>query len=57
MIVHDLDILRARRRPAEAHAEPIVHAETVLPSAIALEGFQSVATPGAVRMKFYVLYL
>jgi len=29
----------------------------VLPSAIALEGFQSVAPPGAVCMKFYILYL
>ena len=43
MIVHDLNVLRARSRPAEAHAELIAYTDTVLPGAVALERFQPVA--------------
>jgi hypothetical protein len=43
MVVHDLYVLRAGGRPAEAHAKLVVHADTVLPSAVAPERFQPVA--------------
>ena len=43
MVVHDLDILHARSGPAEAHTELIIHADTVLPGAVAFECLQSVA--------------
>ena len=43
MIVHDLNVLGARSGPAEAHPKLIVHADTVLPGAVALECFQPVA--------------
>jgi hypothetical protein len=43
MVVHDLYVLRAGGRPAEAHAKLVVHADTVLPSAVAPERLQSVA--------------
>jgi len=42
MIIHDFDVLCAPRSPAEAHAELIVHADTVLPGAVALECFEPV---------------
>lgn len=43
MVVHDLDVFRASLRPAETHAELIVHADAVLSFAIAFQGFQVVA--------------
>jgi hypothetical protein len=43
MVVHDLYVFRACGRPAEAHAKLVVHADTVLPSAVAPERFQPVA--------------
>ena len=43
VIVNDLDILRAGVRPAKAHTELVVHANAVLPGAIALQRFQPVA--------------
>jgi len=42
MIVHDLNVLCARSRPAEAHTELIVYTDTVLPGAVTLERFQPV---------------
>ena len=43
MIVDDLDVLGAGRRPAKANTELIVHANAALPGAIALECFQPIA--------------
>lgn len=43
MVVYDLNVLRVRPRPTEAHPELIVDAYTVLPGPIVFQGFQSVA--------------
>ena len=42
MIVDNLNVFRVRARPAEAHPELIVHADAVLPSTVAFQGFQPV---------------
>jgi hypothetical protein len=50
MIVHDLHVLGARSGPAEAHPKLIVHADTALPGAVALECFQPVARTNLLPM-------
>ena len=42
MIVHDLDVLRARGRPTEADAELMVYADTMLARAIPFEWLESI---------------
>ena len=42
MIIHDLDVLRARRRPAEAYPELVVHTNAILAGTLTLERFQSI---------------
>ena len=42
MIVNDLDVLRARSRPTEAHTELIVYADTMLSRAIPFQGLESI---------------
>ena len=42
MIVDDLDVRGAGRRPAKADAELVVDANAVLASAISLEGFEPI---------------
>jgi len=43
VIVHDLDVFRTGIRPAKADAELVVDADAVLPGAVPLERFESVA--------------
>jgi hypothetical protein len=43
VIVHDLDILGARGRPAKADTELIVNADAMLARAISLQGFEPVS--------------
>jgi hypothetical protein len=43
MVIHNLDVLSASIRPAEAHAELIINAYAVLASPITSQGLQSVA--------------
>jgi hypothetical protein len=43
MVVHDLYVLRACGHPAEAHTKLVVHADTILPSAVTPERLQPVA--------------
>jgi hypothetical protein len=43
MVIHNLNVLDASIRPAEAHAELIINAYAVLAGTIASQGFQSVA--------------
>lgn len=52
MVVHDLNILRAFRRPHEAHAELVVDANTVLTGTVALQRFQPIARRHAQVIKF-----
>jgi len=42
-MVRGLHVFRTGRRPSEAYAELLVHADTVLPSTISLECFESIA--------------
>jgi len=42
VIVNDLDVLRARSRPTEAHAELIVYAHTMLSRAILFQGLEPI---------------
>jgi len=42
MVVHDLDLFGTGGRPAEAHAELVVHPNTVLPGAVTLERFEPI---------------
>jgi hypothetical protein len=43
MAVDDLDVCRTAHRTAKAHAVPVVHADTVLADAVALERFEPVS--------------
>lgn len=43
MVIDDLDVLRACDCPTKTHAELVVHADTVLPGAIARERLQPIA--------------
>ena len=43
MIVKDLDVFSARRRPAEAHAKLVVHADAVLAGTLPFESFEPVS--------------
>src|SRR4029077_11475337 len=43
MVVNDLDILGAARRPAAADPELIVHPDAVLPGAVPLEPLEPIA--------------
>ena len=43
MVVHDLDLRRAFRRPNKAHSELVVDPDRVLPLAIARQRFETVA--------------
>jgi hypothetical protein len=43
VIIHDLDVLGTTGRPAEAHAELVVHPDAVLPGAVTLERFKPIA--------------
>jgi hypothetical protein len=43
MVVYDLNVFRVCTRPAEADAELIIYANTVLPSSVTFQGFQSVS--------------
>ncbi len=43
MVVHDFYVLSTCNGPTEADPELIVYADAMLPGAIALEGFESVA--------------
>ena len=47
MIIHDLDGIRPRRRPAEADAPLVVDADAVLPFPIPFQCFQTIATRDA----------
>src|SRR5581483_11704478 len=46
MIVHDLDVCWAFRRPNEAHAELVVDTDRVLPPPVARECFKAIAWRG-----------
>ncbi len=58
MIVHDLDGIRPRWRPAETNAPLLVDANAVLPFPIPFQGFHTIArrdaqvfeTPGAMHL-------
>jgi len=43
VIIHDLYVFGACERPPKADTELLVHADTVLPGAVAFEGFEPVA--------------
>lgn len=43
MVVDDLDVLRARARPAEAQPKLIVYPHAVLSGPVALERFEAIA--------------
>jgi hypothetical protein len=43
VVVHDLDLARARRRPAEADPELVVDADAVLAGSSPFQGFEPVA--------------
>ena len=47
MIIGDLNILRALRRPHKAHAESIVYSDAVLPGPLTLQRFQPIARRNA----------
>src|SRR5713226_5505987 len=52
VVVHDLNILRAFRRPHEAHAELVVDTNAVLTGTAALQRFQPIARRHAQVIKF-----
>ena len=43
MIVYNLDVFSTFLRPTKAQAKPIIYSDTILPRAIPLEGFESIA--------------